>query len=403
MNPLLDFSGLPRFAEFKPESVAPALDQLLGENRALVENLKVQNAPPDWANFIAPLDDGSERLRRAWGQVAHMNAVMNSPQLRDVYNANLPRITQYFTELAQDEALYRKYKALRAADTFLQLTAAQRKVIDNELRDFRLGGAELPADEKSRFKQVIEELAGLSSKFNDNVLDATNAFELIVSDKQRLAGIPDDALEFAAAAAVQAGKQGWKFTLHMPSYLPVMQYAQDRKLREQMYHAYVTRAAEFGDSGWDNSAIIVDILRLRREQSRLLGFANFAELSLQPKMADSPQQVLDFLEELAKRARPYAQRDLVELKEFASRQLGLVDLQPWDVAYASEKLRVERYAFSDQEVKQYFPEHQVLQGMFGVVETLYGLQIKPDEASKWQEDVRFFSIRNRDGERVGQF
>ena len=403
MNPLLDFSSLPRFAEFKPESVAPALDQLLAENRALVENLEGQDAPPDWANFIAPLDDGNERLRRAWGQVAHMNAVMNSSQLRDAYNANLPRITQYFTELAQDEALYRKYKALRAADAFLQLTAAQKKVIDNELRDFRLGGAELPSAEKAAFKQVIEKLAGLSSKFNDNVLDATNAFELIVSDKQRLKGLPDDVLEFASDAAKQVGKQGWKFTLHMPSYLPIMQYAEDRKLREQMYHAYVTRAAEFGDSGWDNSAIVVDILRLRREQSRLLGFANFAELSLQLKMADSPRQVLDFLEELAQRARPYAQRDLAELKEFASRQLGLEDLQPWDVAYASEKLRVERYAFSDQEVKQYFPAHQVLQGMFGVVETLYGLQIKSDDASRWQEDVRFFSIRNRSGELVGQF
>ena len=403
MNPLLDFSGLPRFAEFKPESVTPALDQLLAENRVLVDNLGKQDTAPDWDNFIAPLDDGNERLRRAWGQVAHMNAVMNSPQLRDVYNANLPRITQYFTELAQDEALYRKYKALRASDAFTRLTGAQKKVIDNELRDFRLGGAELPATEKTGFKQVIEELAGLSSKFNDNVLDATNAFELIVADRQRLAGIPDDALEFAADAAAQAGKQGWKFTLHMPSYLPVMQYAEDRKLREQMYHAYVTRAAEFGESGWDNSQIIVDILRLRREQSRLLGLASFAELSLQPKMADSPRQVLDFLEELAQRARPYAQRDLVELKEFASRELGLDDLQPWDVAYASEKLRVERYAFSDQEVKQYFPEHKVLEGMFRVVEALYGLRIEQDEAPRWHDDVRFFSIRKHGGEMVGQF
>ena len=403
MNPLLDFSGLPRFAEFKPESVTPALDQLLAENRVLVDNLGKQDTAPDWDNFIAPLDDGNERLRRAWGQVAHMNAVMNSPQLRDVYNANLPRITQYFTELAQDEALYRKYKALRASDAFTRLTGAQKKVIDNELRDFRLGGAELPATEKTGFKQVIEELAGLSSKFNDNVLDATNAFELIVADRQRLAGIPDDALEFAADAAAQAGKQGWKFTLHMPSYLPVMQYAEDRKLREQMYHAYVTRAAEFGESGWDNSQIIVDILRLRREQSRLLGLASFAELSLQPKMADSPRQVLDFLEELAQRATPYAQRDLVELKEFASRELGLDDLQPWDVAYASEKLRVERYAFSDQEVKQYFPEHKVLEGMFRVVEALYGLRIEQDEAPRWHDDVRFFSIRKHGGEMVGQF
>ena len=403
MNPLLDFSGLPRFAEFKSESVTPALDRLLAENRALVESLREQDTAPDWDNFIAPLDDGNERLRRAWGQVAHMNAVMNSPQLRDVYNANLPRITQYFTELAQDETLYRKYKALRASDAFTRLTGAQKKVIDNELRDFRLGGAELPAEKKARFKQVIEELAGLSSKFNDNVLDATNAFELIVGDKQRLAGIPDDALEFAADAAAQSGKQGWKFTLHMPSYLPVMQYAEDRKLREQMYHAYVTRAAEFGESGWDNSRIIVDILRLRREQSRLLGLASFADLSLQPKMADSPRQVLDFLGELAQRASPYAQRDLVELKEFASRELGLEDLQPWDVAYASEKLRVERYAFSDQEVKQYFPEHKVLEGMFRVVEALYGLRIEQDAAPSWHDDVRFFSIRKHGGEMVGQF
>jgi oligopeptidase A len=403
MNPLLDLSGLPRFTEFRSESVTPALDQLLAENRALVEMLRNDDVPPDWENFIAPLDDGNERLRRAWGQVAHLNAVMNSPQLRDVYNENLPRITQYFTELAQDEVLYRKYKALRASDAFARLSRAQQKVIDNELRDFRLGGAELPPGEKTRFKQIIEKLAGLSSKFNDNVLDATNAYELIIADERRLAGIPPDALESAGDAARQAGKEGWKFTLHMPSYLPVMQYAEDRPLREQMYRAYVTRAAEFGESGWDNSAIIVDILRLRREQSRLLGLASFSELSLQPKMADSPQQVLDFLEELAQRARPYAHRDLGELKAFASAQLGLADLQPWDVAFASEKLRVERYAFSDQEVKQYFPEQQVLAGMFRVVETLYGLQIKPDDAPRWHEDVRFFSIRNRGGELVGQF
>ena len=403
MNPLLDFSGLPRFAEFKPEFVTPALDQLLAENRALVASLGNQDAPPDWENFIAPLDDGNERLRRAWGQVSHMNAVMNSPPLRDVYNANLPRITRYFTELAQDEALFRKYQTLRDSDAFMPLTQAQKKVIGNELRDFRLGGAELPTEDKARFRQTVEKIVGLSSKFNDNVLDATNAFELNIADQERLAGIPGDVLESARDAAAQAGRQGWKFTLHMPSYLPVMQYADGRKLREQMYHAYATRAAEFGESGWDNSAIIVDILRLRRSQARLLGLANFAELSLQPKMADSPQQVLDFLEALAQRAKPYAQRDLAELKQFASLHLGLGDLQPWDVAYASEKLRVARYAFSDQEVKQYFPEHKVLEGMFRVVERLYGLQIKPDEAPKWQEDVRFFSIRNHRGALVGQF
>ena len=403
MNPLLDFSGLPRFTEFQSEAVTPALDQLLAENRSLVQRLGNRAIPADWEEFIMPLDDANERLRRAWGQVSHMNAVMNTPQLRDSYNANLPRITQYFSELAQDERLYQKYKALRASDAFKRLSGAQKKVIDNELRDFRLGGAELPPAEKARFKETSEKLAQLSSKFNDNVLDATNAFELIVTDRTRLAGLPDDALEIAAEAAKQAGKQGWKFTLHMPSYLPVLQYADDRQLREQMYHAFVTRAAEFGDPQLDNTAIIVDILRLRRLQARLLGFANFAELSLQPKMADSPRQVIDFLEELAKRAKPYAERDLAELQEFAARNLGLDTLHPWDVAYASEKLRVSRYAFSDQEVKQYFPEQQVLEGMFRVVESLYGLQIEPDQAPVWHDDVRFFSIRTRNGTLIGQF
>ncbi len=403
MNPLLDFSGLPRFAEFRPDHVNPALDLLLAENRELITRQEADGREPSWENFVAPLDDANERLRRAWGQVAHMNAVMNSPALREAYNTNLGRITQYFTELSQSEALFRKYKALRASPDSSALTRAQQKVIDNELRDFRLGGAELPAERKARFKQVSERLAQLSSKFNDNLLDATNAFELIIQDRAQLSGMPDDVLEAAHEAAAEAGKAGWKFTLQMPSYLPIMQYADNRDLREPLYHAYATRAAEFGNPAWDNTALIDEILNLRREQAQLLGFKSFADLSLQPKMADSPAQVLRFLDGLAARAKPYAGRDLAELKEFAEKQLGLVDLQPWDVAYASEKLRVARYAFSDQEVKQYFPEQQVLGGMFRVVETLYGLSIAVDEAPRWHEDVRFFSIRNADGALVGQF
>jgi oligopeptidase A len=403
MNPLLDFSGLPRFAEFRPDHVAPALETLLAENRALIARLRTDERAPTWDNFVVPLDDANERLRRAWGQVSHMNAVMNNPQLRDAYNANLPHITEYFAELSQDEALYGKYKSLRAAAAFGSLTAAQKKVIENELRDFRLGGAELPAEAKARVKALSQELASLSSRFNDNLLDATNAFELVVQDRERLAGIPEDALQAAQAAAAQAGKGGWKFTLQMPSYLPVMQYARDRALRESLYRAYSTRAAEFGEERWDNTGVIRQILALRREQARLLGFGTFAELSLEPKMADSPPQVLAFLEELAVRAKPYAERDLEELGRFAAGELGLDRLEPWDVAYASEKLRVARYAFSDQEVKQYFPEDAVLAGMFRVVETLYGLRIAPDEAPRWHEDVRFFAIRAKDGALVGQF
>jgi oligopeptidase A len=403
MNPLLDFSGLPRFAEFRPDHVAPAVETLLAENRTLIARLRADAQAPTWDNFVVPLDDANERLRRAWGQVSHMNAVMNNPQLRDAYNANLPHITEYFAELSQDEALYGKYKSLRAAAAFASLTAAQKKVIENELRDFRLGGAELPAEAKARVKALSQELAALSSRFNDNLLDATNAFELVVQDRERLAGIPEDALQAAQAAAAQAGKGGWKFTLQMPSYLPVMQYARDRALRESLYRAYSTRAAEFGEERWDNTGVIRQILALRREQARLLGFGSFAELSLEPKMADSPPQVLAFLGELAMRAKPYAERDLQELERFAAGELGLDRLEPWDVAYASEKLRVARYAFSDQEVKQYFPEDAVLAGMFRVVETLYGLRITPDEAPRWHEDVRFFAIRARDGALVGQF
>jgi len=403
MNPLLDFSGLPRFAEFDPKHVAPALDQLLEENRSLIASVENATERPEWESFVAPLDDANERLRRSWGQVSHLNAVMNSPELREAYNSNLPRVTQYFTGLAQNEGLYRRYKELEAGKAFQGLAPAQRKAIANELRDFRLGGAELPADLKEQLKKASERLAELSSKFNDNVLDATNAFELIVEEPASLGGIPDDVLESAARAAADAGKSGWRFTLHMPSYLPVMQYADDRALREQIYRAYATRAAEFGDPRWDNGAIIREILSLRRHSAQLLGFGSFAELSLQPKMADSPAQVLRFLEELAQKARPHAERDLAELRDFAATSLGIPELQPWDVAYASEKLRVARYDFSDQEVKQYFPEDVVLAGMFRVVETLYGLRIEPDEAPRWHPDVRFFAIRARDGSLVGQF
>jgi len=403
MNPLLDFSSLPRFAEFKLEHVTPALDQLLTENRELIARQEADERQPSWDNFVAPLDDANERLRRAWGQVAHLNAVNNSPALRETYNANLGRISQYFTELSQSEALFRKYKALRASADFSAFKQAQRKVIDNELRDFRLGGVELPAERKTRFKQLSERLAQLSSKFNDNLLDATNAFELIIPDRAQLSGIPEDVLEAAHKAATEAGKTGWKFTLQMPSYLPVMQYADNRDLRERLYHAYATRASEIGNAAWDNTALITEILQLRREQAQLLGFKTFAELSLEPKMADSPAQVLEFLNELAMRAKPYAERDLAELKEFAAKLPGLAELQPWDVAYVSEKLRVARYAFSDQEVKQYFPEQQVLDCMFRVVEKLYGLSIAADEAPRWHEDVRFYSIRDADGALAGQF
>ncbi len=403
MNPLLDFSGLPRFADFKPEFVAPAVDQLLAENRALIERVAAPAVPPTWREFVQPLEDANERLRRAWGVVGHLNSVMNSPDLREVYNSSLPKVTQYYTELGQHEGLFAKFKALRTGAGFESLTRAQKKVVDNELRDFRLGGAELPLEKKARFKEISERLSQVSSRFSDNLLDATNAFAHYITDAADTSGLPEDALAAAREAAQAEGKPGWKFTLHAPSYLPVMQYADRRGLRELMYRAYVTRASEFGKADWDNTHLIAEILALRREQAQLLGFDSYADYSLAPKMAESPQQVLDFLNELAARAQPYARRDLQEVTDFASAELGLDRLDAWDLAYASEKLRARRYAFSDQELKQYFPEPRVLPGMFQLVGALYGLTIEPAEAPTWHPDVRFFSIRDRAGSLVGQF
>jgi len=411
MNPLLDFAGLPRFAEIKPEHVAPAIDQLLEENRALIARLLAAVSTPTWQNFVVPMEDANERLSRAWGPVGHLNAVMNGPELREVYNATLPKITQYYAELGQNLALFDKFKSLHKSPEFAGLSAARKKIIENELRDFRLGGAELPDDKKALYLEIQERLSELSSRFSDNLLDATNDFTLVVEVKDELSGLPDDVLQTAEEAAQAAGKSGWLFTLKAPSYMPVMQYADNRTLREKMYRAYGTRASEFGKPEWDNTKLMDEIVRLRGEEAQLLGFANYGELSLASKMATSPQQVVEFMRELAQRARPFAEKDLAELREFARTELGIADpstelrtgLQSWDVGYASEKLREHRYAFSEQEVKQYFPEDAVLPGMFKLVETLYGLQIKPGSAPVWHEDVRFFDIRNVQGQLVGQF
>lgn len=403
MNPLLDFSGLPRFPEIKPEHVTPAVDALLAENRTLVDRLAAEVAAPGWESFVQPLEDANERLSRAWGQVSHLNAVMNSPALREVYNENLPKITAYYADLSQNLALFGKFKALRGAPEFEALSTPRQKIIDNEVRDFRLGGAELAEDKKPRFKAIQEELSALSARFEENLLDATNDFGLFVESEAELAGIPADALQAAREAAQKDGKPGWKLTLQAPSYMPVMQYADSRGLREQIYRAYVTRASEFGRAEWDNTGLIAEILRLRREAARLLGFDNYAEDSLATKMAQSPQQVLDFLGDLAARAKPYAEKDFAELTEFARDELGLADLAAWDVAYAAEKLRLKRYAFSDNEVKQYFPETVVLPGMFKVVETLYGLSIQQTPAPVWHPDVRFYTLSDSQGEPVGQF
>jgi len=403
-NPLLDFSGLPRFDAIRTEHVTPAVDRLLADARAAAEIVATDAGPPTWDSVVVPLDDALDRIDRAWGAVNHLNAVVNSPALREAYNANLPKLTDFHTDLAQDLRLYSRYRALAAAPPFATFDRAQRRTIENELREFRLAGAELPDDRKARFKAVQEELSALSSKFEDNVLDATNDWALFVESGSDLAGVPDDVLRAARAEAAAENRSGHKITLRRPSYLPVMQYARNRGLRATLHRAYSTRASELGARPeWDNTPLIRRILLLRREEAELLGYANYAEVSLVPKMARSAAEVIDFLRDLNRRARPFALSDIALLAEFARTSLGIDTLEAHDLAFASERLKEHRFAFSDQEVRQYFPEPAVLRGLFRVAETLYGISIRPASAPTWHPDVRFFEIRDAAGAPVGEF
>jgi oligopeptidase A len=411
-NPLLDFTGLPRFDLIKPEHVTPAIEQLIAEARGVVQQLEAPGVATSsdsvsWDNFVVPLEESTERLGRAWGVVNHLNHVMDTPELRATYNENQPKVTEFWTELGQNEALFDKYKMLRASGEFANLTPARKRIVENALRDFRLGGAELPEKQKERFAEIQEEQAKLSTRFSENVLDATNDFKLLVEDEAELAGLPDDAKAAARAAAERDGKSGWQFSLHFPSYFPLLQFADKRELREKIYRANATKASEMGAvfsdvAKWDNTSNIAQLLKLRDEEAKLLDFRSFADVSLEPKMAESPERVIEFLEDLARRARPYAEKDLEELRAFAKDELGIADMQAWDVTYASEKLREKRYAFSAQEVKQYFPEPKVVAGLFGVISKVFGVTISLDQGPVWHPDVRFYRIE-RDGQLIGQF
>ncbi len=402
-NPLLDFTDLPRFDAFRPEHVTPAIDTLLAAARQVVQALEAPAAQVDWDDFVVPLEDAAEQLGRAWSVVGHLNAVVDTPELRAVYNENQPKVTEFWTELGQNLALFDKYKALKASSAYAGLSSTRKKIIENALRDFRLGGAELPDAQKSRFAEIQEQQAALSTKFSENVLDATNAYELLVDDVARLAGLPDDVIQAAQASAEKAGKTGYRFTLHFPSYFPVLQYANDRSLRETIYTANATKASELGAKPeWDNTQNIIDILKLRDEEAKILGYQNFAEVSLVPKMATEPKQVNQFLDDLAVRARPFAENDLAELKAFAKSELGIDKLEAWDFTYAAEKLREQRYAFSEQEVKLYFPEPKVVGGLFRLVQNMFGVTIKADTGPVWHEDVQFYRIE-KNGHLIGQF
>ncbi|MEW5824447.1 MAG: M3 family metallopeptidase [Pseudomonadota bacterium] len=402
VNPLLDPAEFIDFAALRPEHVAPAIRQLIDENRALIEARLADTDAPCWENFVQSLTEGGERLNRAWGVVGHLHSVMDTPPWREAYNALLPEVAAFYAEQGQNLALYAKYKAIHDAPCFGSLDPVRQRIIEQSLRDFRLSGAELPEVDKPRFKAIQEELSALAAKFSENLLDATSAWTHTVHDEAGLSGLPEEAIRAAREAAERAGQDGWLFTLHMPSYLPVMQYADDRALRETLYRAHATRASEFGPAERDNGPVIGRILALRSEQARLLGYRHYAEVSLVPKMARSVDEVTTFLRELARRARPYAEKDLTELRAFAAAELGLAELMPWDIPYAAEKLRKVRYDFSENELRRYLPEPCVIAGLFGVIETLFGVSIVEDRAPVWHPDVRFYRVE-REGSGIGHF
>jgi oligopeptidase A len=396
-NPLLDFTDLPLFDRITPEQVAPAVDTLLADAEAALQTVTAPEFPADWMAISRVLDVASERFSRAWGAVGHLNAVADTPELRASYNEAMPRVTAFWTRLGSDERLYAKYKAIDPAT----LNTEQRQAHRNAIRNFVLGGAELQGAAKTRFAEIQERQAELSQKFSENALDATDAFAWY-AQADELEGLPEDVVSAARAAAEAEGKDGYKLTLKMPSYLPVMQFAKSSALRERLYRAYVTRASEFGDPAFDNSELIREILALRQEEARLLGYPNFGELSIVPKMAESGDQVVKFLRDLATKAKPYGERDLADLRAFAAEKLGILDPQPWDWSYIGEKLKEARYAFSEQEVKQYFTAPKVMAGLFKIVETLFEVSIRRDSAPVWHPSVEFYRIE-RAGEKVGQF
>ena len=399
-NPLLDFSGLPLFDSILPEHVGPAMDELLVKAEAALAHVTASDFPANWSGIAGVLDVATEQLGRAWGAVSHLNSVADTTELRAAYNAALPRVTEFWTRLGSDERLYAKYKAIDVAT----LNSEQRQAHKNAIRNFVLSGAELTGAAKERFARIQERQAELSQKFSENALDATDAFAYYATEDE-VAGIPADVLQTARAQGQAEGKSGYRLSLKMPSYLPVMQFADSTVLRETLYQAYTTRASDQAPAQFrqfDNSAVMREILALRQEEAKLLGYANFGEVSLVPKMAKSPEEVITFLRDLARRARPYAEKDVADLRAFASEALDQPDPQPWDYAYISEKLKEARYAFSEQEVKQYFPAPKVLAGLFRIVETLFEVAIRPDSAPVWKPGVEFYRIE-RSGQLLGQF
>ncbi|MCT8829603.1 oligopeptidase A [Glaesserella parasuis] len=404
-NPLLNNTGLPKFSQIQPEHVVPAIEQLIQQCRDTIEQVS-QIDTPTWENFYLPQAITGDKLSRAWSPVGHLNSVKNSSELREAYQACLPMLSEYSTWVGQHQGLYQGYVKLKNSPEFATYSLAQKKAIENSLRDFELSGISLPADKQKRYGEISARLSELSSQFSNNVLDATMGWDIVIDDDADLKGLPESALEGAKLSAQSKEKSGYRFTLEFPSYLPVMTYCENRELRQKMYEAYNTRASDQGPNAgkWDNSAIMAETLELRLELAKLLGFESYVELSLATKMAENPTQVVDFLEGLANRSKEQGKKELAELKAFAKESYGVSELQPWDIAFYSEKQKQALYAINDEELRLYFPEERVLSGLFELVKRIFGMRVEEQkEFDSYHENVRFFNIFDETDRLRGSF
>ncbi|MDW7738082.1 oligopeptidase A [Serratia marcescens] len=405
-NPLLTPFSLPPFSAIRPEDIVPAVQSALADCRAAVERVVAQPGPFTWDNLCQPLAESDDRLSRIWSPIGHLNSVKNSPELRAAYEQALPLLSEYGTWVGQHEGLYQAYRSLKEGAAFEALSVPQRKAVDNALRDFELSGIGLSADKQQRYGEIVARLSELGSTYSNNVLDATMGWSKLITDEAELSGLPESALAQAQAMAQAKEQDGWLLTLDMPSYLPVLTYADNRALREEMYRAFATRASDQGPNAgkWDNSEVMAETLALRHELAQLLGFDTYADKSLATKMAESPEQVIGFLSDLAKRARPQAEQELAQLRAFAKQHYGVDELDAWDITYYGEKQKQHLFSISDEQLRPYFPEQRVVEGLFEVVKRIYGITAKErKDVETWHPDVRFFDLFDADGELRGSF
>ncbi|MBN5383501.1 oligopeptidase A [Serratia marcescens] len=405
-NPLLTPFSLPPFSAIRPEDIVPAVQSALADCRAAVERVVAQPGPFTWDNLCQPLAESDDRLSRIWSPIGHLNSVKNSPELRTAYEQALPLLSEYGTWVGQHEGLYQAYRSLKEGAAFEALSVPQRKAVDNALRDFELSGIGLSADKQQRYGEIVARLSELGSTYSNNVLDATMGWSKLITDEAELSGLPESALAQAQAMAQAKEQDGWLLTLDMPSYLPVLTYADNRALREEMYRAFATRASDQGPNAgkWDNSEVMAETLALRHELAQLLGFDTYADKSLATKMAESPEQVIGFLSDLAKRARPQAEQELAQLRAFAKQHYGVDELEAWDITYYGEKQKQHLFSISDEQLRPYFPEQRVVEGLFEVVKRIYGITAKErKDVETWHPDVRFFDLFDADGELRGSF